>query len=221
MADDISVALEHGATTASHYSASPPAGAVLVLGHGAGAGPRHPFMVAMAAALAARGIDVVTFNFPYMEQKRRVPDRAPLLEACFRAVVAAAMARAPLRTRALFIGGKSMGGRMATHLAAQGIDALAGVIALGYPLHPPGRPEQARTAHLPAIAAPVLIVQGERDAFGTPAELAPAVAAMRAPVTLHVVAGGDHSLTVRGRAKDAVLESVAGVVAEWISVRLQ
>ena len=213
--------LENGTTTASHYAPADPAGALLVLAHGAGAGQRHPFMVGVAAALAARGIDVVTFNFPYMEQKRRVPDRAPLLEACFRAVVAAAMDQGRLRTRRLFIGGKSMGGRMATHLAAQGLDPLAGVIALGYPLHPPGKPDQVRTAHLPAITAPVLIVQGERDAFGTPEELAPAIETMRAPVTLHVVSGGDHSLAVKGRSKNEALDTVTTVVAGWISARLQ
>ncbi len=213
MADDISVSLENGATTtATHYAPADPVGALLVLAHGAGAGQRHPFMVSVAAALAGRGIDVVTFNFPYMEHKRRLPDRAPVLEACFRAVVAAAIDRGSLRARTLFIGGKSMGGRMATHLAAQGLERLDGVIALGYPLHPPGKPEQVRTAHLSAITAPVLIVQGERDAFGTPAELAPAIAAMRAPVTLHVVHGGDHSLSVKGRSKEQALESVATVV---------
>jgi predicted alpha/beta-hydrolase family hydrolase len=221
MADDFSVPLAGGGTTsATHYAAPQPGGALLVLAHGAGAGHRHPFMIGIARALAARGVDVVTFNFPYMEQKRRTPDRAPVLEACFRDVAAAALESARLRGRTLFIGGKSMGGRMATHLAAQEMP-LAGVIALGYPLHPPGKPEQARVAHLPAIVAPVLIVQGERDAFGTPAELAPAIETMRAAVTLHVVTGGDHSLSVRGQSKDDGLGSVAAVVAEWISARLQ
>jgi uncharacterized protein len=220
MADDITVSLEQGRTTASHYPPRHPAGALLVLAHGAGAGHRHPFMVSMASALADRGIDVVTFNFPYIEQKRRVPDRAPLLESCFRSVAAAARTHGSLGHRQLFLGGKSMGGRMATHLAAQGMDGIAGVVALGYPLHPPGKPEQPRTAHLPAIAAPVLIVQGERDSFGTPAELEPVLATMRAQVRLHVVPGGDHSLVVKGRSKNDVLDSVAAAVTEWISALL-
>ncbi len=93
--------------------------------------------------------------------------------------------------------------------------ALAGVVALGYPLHPPGKPQQVRTAHLPAITAPVLIVQGERDAFGTPAELAPVIGTMRAPVTLHVVAGGDHSLAVRGRSDTG--EPIDAVIARWMA----
>ena len=109
-----------------------------------------------------------------------------------------------------------MGGRMATHLAAEGIDALHGVIAFGYPLHPPGKPEQVRTAHLPAITAPVLIVQGERDAFGTPSELAPVIESMCADVTLHVVAGGDHSLVVKGQSRDEALDAIAAVAAEWM-----
>jgi predicted alpha/beta-hydrolase family hydrolase len=205
----------------THYPASTPGGALLVLAHGAGAGQRHPFMSGIAHALAARGIDVVTFDFPYMERNGRVPDRAPVLEARFREIVAAAMERPALRGRRLFIGGKSMGGRMATHLAAQGVEALAGVVALGYPLHPPGKPQQLRAEHLPAITAPVLIVQGERDTFGTPSELAPVIETMRAPVTLHVVAGGDHSLTVRGRSKDDALNGVASVVAGWMSARLK
>jgi uncharacterized protein len=217
---DISVPLDGGATTtATLYEAATPAGAWLVLAHGAGAGQRHPFMVSMARALADRGIDVVTFNFPYMEEKRRAPDRAPVLVACFRAVVAAARGQWPVRTRPLFIGGKSMGGRMATHLAAEGMDALHGVIALGYPLHPPGKPEQMRTAHLPVITTPMLVVQGERDAFGTPAELAPVIKSMRAHVTLHVVRGGDHSLTVKGRTTADGLAAVATVIVDWVAGR--
>jgi predicted alpha/beta-hydrolase family hydrolase len=203
----------------TYYLAPRPAGALLVLAHGAGAGQRHPFMVGVARALAERGVDVATFDFPYMQQKKKVPDKAPVLEACFRDVVAAAIGHDPVRGRRLFIGGKSMGGRMATHLASQGGQPLSGVVALGYPLHPPGKPQQLRAGHLPAITAPVLIVQGERDAFGTPAELAPVVETMRAPVTLHVVHGGDHSLAVRGRAKDATFDDVAAVVAGWIRNR--
>jgi len=201
------------------YRAPEPHGSLLILAHGAGAGETHPFMTGIAAALAARGIDVVTFNFPYMAQKRKVPDRAPVLEAAFRDVVARTIEQPELSSRRLFIGGKSMGGRMATHLAAQGVDALAGVVALGYPLHPPGKPQQLRSEHLPAITVPVLIVQGEKDTFGTPAELTPVIETMRAPVTLHVVQGGDHSLGVRGRGKGETIGAAADVVAAWIAGR--
>jgi predicted alpha/beta-hydrolase family hydrolase len=197
----------------THYEAG--GKALLVLAHGAGAGQRHPFMVTFARGLADRGIDVVTFDFAYMQQKRKAPDRAPVLEARFREVLASAPAGGPL-----FIGGKSMGGRIATHLAAQGVDGLRGVVALGYPLHPPGNPAQMRDAHLPAVAVPVLMVQGERDTFGTPEELAPVVARMKADVTVHTVPGGDHSFAVRGQQGADVYPPLLDVIARWIEERL-
>jgi predicted alpha/beta-hydrolase family hydrolase len=145
-----------------------------------------------------------------MAAGRSVPDRAPILEQAFRDAIADA--RHWSKADRLVIGGKSMGGRMATHLGAQGLDGLAGIVALGYPLHPPGKPEQLRAAHLPSVAVPVLIVQGERDAFGTPAELEPVLATMHAPVTLHVVAGGDHSLAVRRRTTPELYDVIHGWV---------
>jgi predicted alpha/beta-hydrolase family hydrolase len=180
-------------------------------------------MVKVARAIADRGIEVVTFDFPYMEQKRKAPDKAPVLEAAFRAAIGEAHALIG-SDHAVFIGGKSMGGRMATHVAAGGTDLegrastsdlgpIRGVIALGYPLHPPGKPDQLRTAHLPSIKAPILIVQGERDAFGTPEELRPVLGGLTAKVTMHVIAGGDHSLAVR-RATDYA--AIADTVAGWI-----
>ena len=205
-----------GNTAGTIYPSESPSGTVIVLGHGAGAGQQHPFMVAMARGFAARGIDAVTFDFPYMHARRKVPDRAPVLERCFQTVIDTVRAQDPARSRRLFIGGKSMGGRIATHLAAQGADGLLGTLALGYPLHPPGRPDRPRTAHLPSIATPVLIVQGDRDAFGTPAELAPVIETMTARVQLHVVRGGDHSLAVRGRARDEVYAEVLDVAAGWM-----
>jgi predicted alpha/beta-hydrolase family hydrolase len=191
------------------------ASALLVLAHGAGAGQAHPFMVRTARGLAARGIDVVTFDFPYMAAGRKVPDKAPVLEQAFHEAIAAA--RRQSGARRVFIGGKSMGGRMATHLGAADVPDVAGIIALGYPLHPPGRPDQLRVAHLPAIRLPILIVQGERDTFGTPDELRPHLAAIAGPATLHVVAGGDHSLAVRNRKgnDDAILD----VIAAWIGAQ--
>jgi hypothetical protein len=192
--------------------------ACLVLAHGAGAGQRHPFMVTIAQGLAERGIDVVTFDFPYMAQKRRVPDKAPVLEASFRETVAEARQRVG-QDRRPFIGGKSLGGRMATHLAAEGLADLQGVVLLGYPLHPPGKPEQSRVAHLPRITVPVLIVQGDRDAFGTPDEVRPAFAGLGARATLHVVEGGDHSLRVprsAGVSQQDVYNGVLDAIAVWV-----
>jgi predicted alpha/beta-hydrolase family hydrolase len=190
-------------------------GALLVLAHGAGAGQRHPFMVSTATALSRRGISVVTFDFPYMQQHRRAPDRTPVLEAAFRSVVDSVRVEPRVAGLRLFIGGKSMGGRMATHIAADGLPALEGVVALGYPLHPPGKPAQLRTEHLPRITVPVLIVQGERDTFGTAAEFDAVLPTMRAPVTLHVVKGGDHSLSVRGTGRDERRDEWLNVIEAW------
>jgi predicted alpha/beta-hydrolase family hydrolase len=196
------------------YRAEGTADALLVLAHGAGAGQQHPFMTAVAKGFAARGVDVVTFDFPYMRAHRKVPDRAPVLEQAFADAVGAA--RQWSAAARLFIGGKSMGGRMATHLGAAHLEGLSGIVVFGYPLHPPGKPDQLRVAHLPSIAAPILIVQGERDTFGTPQELEPALASMAAPVSLHHVPKGDHSLSVAGRPREAVLDEVLDVATEWI-----
>lgn len=159
------------ATTARLYPAPRPItrDRTLVLAHGAGAGQTHRFIVGFAEALAARGIDVVTFDFLYVGAGRRAPDRPPALEACFCAAIE--LAKAEWSGRVPFIGGKSMGGRIASQLAADGA-GVAGLICLGYPLHPPKQPHKLRNAHLPRLAGvPTLIVQGERDPFGTPDEL--------------------------------------------------
>ena len=139
---DIEIALAHGTTTAELYKSNLEVArpATLVLAHGAGAGRRHPFMVGFARALSDRGLDVLTFNFLYMEQRRRVPDRMPQLLECYAAAIAAAREHLSSARERLFIGGKSMGGRAATHVAAQSA-GLHGIVLLGYPLHPPGRPD--------------------------------------------------------------------------------
>ena len=154
------------------------AAAGLVLAHGAGAGQQSRFMVEAAQAFASRGITTATFDFPYVTEGRKVPDKAPVLEAAWRAAMAAARAHQAFEGRPLFIGGKSMGGRIASHVAAQdqGQSELQGLVFLGYPLHPPGRPEQRRDKHLPSIQEPMLFVQGTRDLFGT-AERDPRTAA--------------------------------------------
>ena len=180
--------------------------ALLVLAHGAGAGQQHPFMTAMARGFATRGVDVVTFDVPYIRERRKIPDRAPVLEKAFQDVVV--LARQWSAATRFFIGGKSMGGRMATHLGAAHLDGLSGIVVFGYPLHPPGKPDQLRVEHLPSLTAPVLIVQGERDTFGTPNELQPAVDSMNASVELHIVHRGDHSLAVAGRRREDVLDEV-------------
>jgi len=201
------------ATAYADGSALPDA-VTLILGHGAGAPQTHPWMVAMAEAIAGRGLRVVTFNFLYMEGKRRVPDRPPVLEATWRAAIDAVRAR--FGGGRLFIGGKSMGGRIATMVAAgEGVD-VAGLVLLGYPLHPPGKPQQLRTAHLPRVRAPMLFVQGSRDAFGGPEELAPFLAGMPAGTRLFAIDGGDHSLA-RPKSSGETLAKTMGRVAEEIA----
>jgi uncharacterized protein len=218
----LTIEAERENATALIYRTAPASSidATLVLAHGAGAGQQSAFMVGFARGLAARGIDVLTFNFFYTEQRRRVPDRTDKLEACYRSAIASA--REHFGRGAVFIGGKSMGGRIATHLAAAD-DAerlgIAGVVLLGYPLHPPGKPEQLRAAHLPRIRVPMLIVQGERDPFGTPAELRPILDTMSARVVLHAVEKGDHSLAPSRRA-EAIASTYAALqdaIARWLS----
>ena len=198
------------------------AGISLILAHGAGANQRSGFMVQVAGALAARGIETITFNFVYSEAGRRLPDRNDKLEACWRSVIAACRSGTiggNHERRKLAIGGKSMGGRIASQVAAADPDATAGLVLLGYPLHPPGRPDQPRSKHLPAIRAPMLFVQGSRDAFGTPDELAPVLATLTAPARLHVVDGGDHSFKVARKAalsQDQVYEVVFDEIEGWL-----
>jgi len=209
-----------GETTGLVYpSRDRPAHATFVLAHGAGAGQQSAFITEFARGLSDRGVDVLTFNFLYTEQRRRIPDRTEKLDACYRAAVAAAQRH--FGRSGVFIGGKSMGGRIATHLAADDDAAdlgIRGVVMLGYPLHPPGKPQQLRAAHLSRIRVPMLVVQGERDPFGTPAELQPVLDAISAEVTLHVVENGDHSLAP-SRQKERVASTyieLQDMVAEWI-----
>lgn len=203
---------------------------LFVFAHGAGAGHRHPFMTSYAKGLADRGVDVVTFDFPYMEQKRRTPDRAPVLEDAFRRAVADALQRRELNGKKLFIGGKSMGGRIATHIAAA-LDAWpdapkpSGVIAFGYPLSPPRSKRTGdRVTHLKKLTVPTLIVQGTRDPFGDPGEVKEAVFDDGAdpPIDILPVEGGDHSFAMlksSGRDPKAVNDEILDSVVAWIKKR--
>jgi predicted alpha/beta-hydrolase family hydrolase len=213
--------------TGRYYGANDPAvAALLVLAHGAGAGQDHPFMVGCARGLANRGLATVTFNFPYMERRSKAaPNPAPQLEACYRRVVTTVRDRGWLEGRALVLGGKSMGGRMASHLAAAPGELpfpIAGLVFLGYPLRPPGRPDKLRIEHLPSIAAPMLFVQGTRDTFGTPADLAPILAKLPALTTVQAIEGGDHSFKVSANKarQAAVIESILDDVVSWVRARL-
>jgi predicted alpha/beta-hydrolase family hydrolase len=196
-------------------------GVTLILGHGAGAGQLHPFMRLFATGMAERGFDALTFNFVYMEKRRSVPDPKAKLELCFRSVIEAATNHKKLKGNRLAIGGKSMGGRIASQVAAQpdSADKIAALVFLGYPLHPPGRPDKLRDAHLPEITAPMLFVQGSRDSFGTPDELRAVFKKHRLSPTLHVVEGGDHSLKVPktlGVPQEQVYSGVMDSISAWL-----
>lgn len=196
------------------------AGAMLVLAHGAGAPQTHPWMVAMARAIASRGIPVVTFNFLYAETRRRAPDRSDVLEGTWQAAIGAVRER--WRPGRLFIGGKSMGGRIATQVAAgEGVE-VAGIVLLGYPLHPPGKPAQLRTKHLPQVRAPMLFIQGTRDPFGGPDELAPFLDGLPRGTRLVPIEGGDHSLGLpksRGVTLATTMADVADEIVGFIASR--
>src|SRR5690348_8766521 len=200
------------------------AGVALILGHGAGAGQASRFMVRCAADLASRGIDAVTFNFLYTERGGRLPDKNDRLEVCYRAVIAAMRDEPALAGSRLAIGGKSTGGRIASQVAAGGdVGDLAGLVFLGYPLHPPGKPDRLRSAHLPRIAAPMLFVQGERDSFVTPDERAPIIAALAPRAELYIVAGGDHSFKLRksdGLSQAEAESAVQDKVERWLRQRV-
>lgn len=188
---------------------------VLVLGHGAGAGMRHASMEGVAQGLGERGIAVLRYQFPYMEQGGRRPDPPPLCHATVRAAVAAAGARWP--DASVFAGGRSFGGRMTSQ--AQAVTPLAGVRGLvffAFPLHLAGKPDTARAAHLSKIEVPMLFLQGTRDALADLDLLRSVTAGLGARATLEVIEDADHSFHVRqksGRnddqARDAMLDSAA------------
>ena len=170
---------------------------ILVLAHGAGQGMSSPFMDTIAKGVSKAGIQVVRFNFPYMIKalesgKKAPPDREPVLLDTWRSVIQLLMAEGVAMNR-LIIGGKSMGGRMASLIADN--QQVAGLVCLGYPFHPPGRPEKLRTAHLENIETPTLICQGERDTFGRPFEVVGYRLSDR--IRMHWIPDGDHSFKPR------------------------
>src|SRR5713226_2568754 len=189
---------ESESVTALLYSAAKKdrAGFTIVLGHGAGADQMGGFMRMVAVGLAAREFDAMTFNFLYKEKGKSVPDPKARLESCYRAVIDAALKHKSLKGHKLIIGGKSMGGRIASQVAATNPDGIDGLVFLGYPLHPPGRPDKMRDEHLPNVKAPMLFVQGSRDAFGNEKEIRDVIKRLRLPATLYAIEGGDHSFKV-------------------------
>ena len=210
------------------YAAATPTAPTLVLAHGAGAGHDDPWMRRVAQGLADRGVSVVTFNFPYREAGRKVPDQAPVLEEAYRTIWTEVAATV---TGTMFAGGKSMGGRISAQVAAHQAFAPAphGLIFFGYPLHPPAKPAQRRDQHLPNVAAPMLFLSGTRDPFGSPNELRALVdgltlgAARTASmlVTLELFEGGDHSLVATKRIdpEGRMLDRAMDIATTWIQAR--
>ncbi|SBS70297.1 alpha/beta family hydrolase [uncultured Microbacterium sp.] len=190
--------------------------AAVAVAHGAGAGMDHPFLVGLAGGLAAAGIATLRFNFPYLEAGRRMPGPAPHAIATWGAVMADLGRRAP--GLAHFAAGKSYGGRMASMAAAAAMIGPAGLVYLGYPLHPPGEPDKARTAHLPHVVAPQLFVAGTGDPFIHPlAQLEEAVQSCQ-DAEIAWITGGGHSFEIKGakRPADEVGAGLAPLLAEWM-----
>jgi len=218
---DIDVGAASTTVTGLHYGADRSASldTTVILAHGAGASQLSPFMVAFATGLSERGADVVTFNFAYMERGRRAPDPRARLEAAYQCAIDTTREQVASAATRLVVGGKSMGGRIASQVVATSPDlGIAGLVLIGYPLHPPGRPERRRDAHLASIGAPMLFVQGSRDTFGSENEMRPVVEACPS-ARLHVVAGGDHSLKMRGKDAPAPAQVYGGVqdaIVEWL-----
>jgi predicted alpha/beta-hydrolase family hydrolase len=190
--------------------------ATLVVAHGAGAGMDHPFLAGFTRALNGLGLATLRFNFPYREAGRKFPDRPPAAVAAWRAAMAEAAARSA--GEPLWAGGKSFGGRMASMAVAEGMPA-AGLVYLGYPLHPPGKPEKLRDEHLYGLTLPMLFLQGTRDPFATPELLAAVVARIGPTASLEWRDGGGHTFEVAGtkRSPEEVGASLAGPVAAFIA----
>jgi len=191
--------------------------AVFVCAHGAGGHREDRGMVRLAAALRARGFGLVRFNFLYREKGSGRPDAMPRLKRCLGAVVS--RTRKELNPRSLIIGGRSMGGRAASMLAADGM-ACDALLLLAYPLHPAGKPEQLRDAHLSQVKVPVLCFNGTRDALCRRDLMENVLASVRAPWEMHWLEGADHSLHVlksSGRTDADVLDEVGDVSRRWLS----
>ena len=188
-----------------------------VLAHGAGAGMRHPFLESISQRLAEQGIATLRYQFPYMERRSRRPDPPAVAAATVRAAVAEAARIAP--DLPLVAGGKSFGGRMtSTAQAEEPLPGVRGLVFLGFPLHPPGRPDDKRAEHLAHVQVPMLFLQGTRDEFAALKLLQPLVKRLGERATLHLVEGGDHSFRVptkSGRSEGEVMGEVVSTIVEW------
>lgn len=192
--------------------------ALLVFGHGAGAGMNHPFMTSVARKLAGRGVATLRYQFPYMESGGRRPDAKPRLLGTARAAIDAGARMAD--GLPLFLGGKSMGGRMgSTAIAERPDDRIRGLVFVGFPLHAPGNPSSERADHLFGITVPMLFLQGTRDTLADLNALKPVCRKLGKPAALHVIEGADHSFHVPRslkRTDDDIHDELADIVVSWI-----
>lgn len=195
--------------------------AVLALAHGAGAGMDHPFLGGLAGALAGGGVSVVRFTFPYLQAGRRMPGPAAHATATWSAV--AERAREVAAGLPWIAAGKSYGGRMASMAAAEGLIDPAALVYVGYPFHPPGRPDKARAAHLPAVAAPQLFLAATKDPFLQPLDQFTGAVDACQDAEIVWIEGGGHSFEVAGAKRGAaeVGAGLAPVVLSWLERRLQ
>jgi uncharacterized protein len=214
----LTIALDGGDCVSGLLHAPGHARACYVLAHGAGAGMTHPFMAAITDALSDRGIATMRYQFPYMEKRSKRPDPPKVAQSAVRAAVAEAAKQLPKLP--LFAGGKSFGGRMTSQAqAASALQNVRGLIFLGFPLHPAGRPSDERAEHLFAVQIPTLFMQGTRDALANLSLLEPVVARLGKPATLELFAEADHSFHVRGRKDNDVIPELADAVVRWIDAQ--
>jgi len=195
----------------------------ILLGHGAGSDFQETLLVAVARGLATQGHPTCRFNFPYRQAGRRMPDRGPALEASVCAVAEAWRSASVPPIRALVAGGKSMGGRIASLAVAHGHLTCQGLLFLGYPLHPPGKIDRLRTAHLGQIEVPMLFVSGTRDRLARLDLLEAAVADLGDRAHLHIIPDGDHSLKVLKRTQrpqEDVYAEVVDTTAKWLATHI-
>ncbi len=215
----VTIAISDTSTVSSLFVRPENARWVVVLAHGAGAGMRHPFLGRLAAELAAVDVATLRYQFPYMEQRRRVPDPPAVLTSTVRAAIKKAIEIAP--DLPILAAGKSMGGRMTSQAAApypSELKNVKGLVFFGFPLHPPGRPGTKRAEHLERVTLPMLFLQGTRDQFADLKLLRPIVANLGARATLRVFETADHSFhLLKSSAKtDAeVIRELAQSVREW------
>ncbi len=218
MTDGISLKIDLGAygSVSALLDRPPEAWLLYVLAHGAGGGMRHRFLESIAEALVARGVATLRYQFPYMEAERRGPDPPAVAEATVRAAVQQATRLAP--ELPIIAGGKSFGGRMTSAAASDSLPDVRGLVFLGFPLHPPGRPGTSRADHLDRVEVPMLFLQGTRDQFAQLDLITGVCARLAARAKLHLVKGADHSFGVpkaSGRSPSMVVDELADEMVEW------